>query len=284
MSPEQLSLEQRRGRIAAVAAFLSGIAFLGGAIWYQSINADAPDGKNEHAALLRYFDSHGSEYLAASILQAVGVLLLIVVAVHLYRATKARNPDQQSVVLVMGVYGPFAFAVSTMLRAITYAIIADDFAGRAIQTEAVADDLRDSPVIDVANVLGVTGVLGLGFWLVKGSLDAMRVGLLSRFMGVLGIALGPALVLGFGLLVLPFWLVALGVLFLGRWPRGVPPAWSTGRAQPWPGPGGSRPPEPDAADSGARRNGEVDAVGPGVRKPDVGSTGDIEAEGEQTER
>ena len=68
--------------------------------------------------MLRYFDRHGGEYLASSILQAVGVLLLIVVAVHLYRATKARNPDQQSVVLVMGVYGPFAFASSTMVRAI----------------------------------------------------------------------------------------------------------------------------------------------------------------------
>ena len=85
----------------------------------------------------------------------------------------------------------------------------------------------------MANALGLTGVLALGFWLVKGSLDAMRVGLLTRFMGVMGIALGPALVLGFGLLVLPLWLVALGVLFLGRWPRGMPPAWITGRAEPW---------------------------------------------------
>ena len=91
--------------------------------------------------------------------------------------------------------------------------------------------------------------------------------------------------LGFGLLVLPFWLVALGVLFLGRWPRGVPPAWSTGRAQPWPGPGGATtPPEPVAEDSGAQRNGEVDAIGPGVRKPDAGNPGDIEAEGGQTDR
>ena len=83
-------------------------------------------------------------------------------------------------------------------------------------------------------MLGLTGVLALGFWLVKGSLDAMRLGLLTRFMGVLGIALGPALVLGFGLFVLPLWLIALGVLFLGCWPRGMPPAWSDGRAEPWP--------------------------------------------------
>ncbi|MEA2217731.1 MAG: hypothetical protein QOJ35_357, partial [Solirubrobacteraceae bacterium] len=31
-----------------------------------------------------------------------------------------------------------------------------------------------------------------------------------------------------------FWLIALGVLFLGRWPAGQPPAWVTGEAQPWP--------------------------------------------------
>ncbi len=279
MTPEQLSTERRRGRIAAAAAFVSGIAFVAGAIWYQAINSDAPDGKNEHAQLLRYFDRHGGEYLAASVLQALGVVLLIAVAVHLYRAARARNPDQQAVVLVMGVYGPFAFAASTLLRAITYTVIADDFAGRAVQTERAADDLRDSVVIDVASVLGLTGVIALGFWLVKGSLDAMRIGLLTRFMGVLGIALGPALVLGFGLLVLPFWLVALGVLFLGHWPRGVPPAWIVGRAQPWPGPGGSKPPAQAAGEeSGARRNGEVEAVGPGVRKADA------EPDGQSPER
>ncbi len=115
----------------------------------------------------------------------------------------------------------------------TYTILADDFAGRAVQTEAAADDLLDTPALDIANGLGLTGVLALGFWLVKGSLDAMRIGLLTRFMGIMGIALGPALVLGFGLLVMPLWLVALGVLFLGRWPRGMPPAWVTGRAEPW---------------------------------------------------
>jgi hypothetical protein len=30
------------------------------------------------------------------------------------------------------------------------------------------------------------------------------------------------------------WLLALGALLLGRWPSGVPPAWSTGEAVPWP--------------------------------------------------
>jgi hypothetical protein len=279
MSPEQLSQERRRGLFAAVAAMVSGLAFVVGAIWYQVVNADAPDGKNEDADVLRYFDRHGSEYLGSSILQAVGILLLVVVAVHLYRAAKDRNPDQQSLVLVVGVYGPAAFAASTLTRAVTYTILADDFAGRAVQTERVADDLLGTPILDVANALGLTGVLALGFWLVKGSLDAMRVGLLTRFMGVMGIALGPALVLGFGLLVLPLWLIALGVLFLGRWPRGTPPAWITGRAEPWASRADAQPPgepPPEALNGG--RDGEVDAIGPGVRKPGP------EHEGEPHER
>ena len=270
MTPDQLSLERSRGRIAGIAAMVAGLVFVTGAVWYSAINVDAPDGKNEDADVLRYFDTHGAEYLGAAILQALGIVLLVVVAVRLFRATKDRNPDQQAVVLVVGVYGPVAIAASILLRAVTFTILADDFAGRAVslQTEGAADDLLDTPVLDVAKVLGLTGLLALGFWLVKGSLDAMRVGLLTRFMGILGIALGPALVLGFGLYVLPLWLVALGVLLLGRWPRGLPPAWVTGRAEPWPGPGDRKAPDGTPGEDGeGRRNGEVDAVGPGVRKP-----------------
>jgi hypothetical protein len=102
---------------------------------------------------------------------------------------------------------------------------------------------------------------------VKGSLDAMRMGLLTRFMGILGIALGPAFVLQFGSLILPLWLIALAALFVGFWPSGMPPAWETGKATPWPGAEEREPdaPEPVEVD-GAGRNGEVDSVGAGVRR------------------
>jgi hypothetical protein len=65
----------------------------------------------------------------------------------------------------------------------------------------------------------------------------MRVGLLTRFMGVLGIICGALIVLPI-LSPLPivqtFWLGAMALLLLGRWPNGVPAAWSTGEALPWP--------------------------------------------------
>ena len=81
------------------------------------------------------------------------------------------------------------------------------------------------------------GVFALGLAFVLLSLNAMRVGLLTRFMGVLGIIVGVLFIVPLGSslpIVQAFWLIALGALFLGYWPPGRPPAWATGEAQPWP--------------------------------------------------
>ena len=107
-----------------------------------------------------------------------------------------------------------------------------------------AADIGDSNVLVTAQLIGIPGTqaiglaslaLGLG-WVVI-CLNAMRVGLLTRFMGVLGIICGALIVLPI-LSPLPivqtFWLGAMALLLAGRWPSGVPPAWVTGEAEPWP--------------------------------------------------
>ena len=121
------------------------------------------------------------------------MLLLALVALHLFRATRARRPEEPIVVAVMGVYGPVALALVTVARAVALGVVAGDFAGQSTQTLKAADDAFDDPALLIPQYLGISAVLALAFWLVKGSLDAMRVGLLNRFMGIVGIALGPAL-------------------------------------------------------------------------------------------
>ena len=96
-----------------------------------------------------------------------------------------------------------------------------------------------------AQLIGIPGTqaiglaslaLGLG-WVVV-CLNAMRVGLLTRFMGVLGVICGA-------LIVLPILVAAADRADVlarrdGRccWPAAgraaLPPAWSTGEAMPWP--------------------------------------------------
>jgi hypothetical protein len=56
-------------------------------------------------------------------------------------------------------------------------------------------------------------------------------------MGVLGMIVGALIIVPLGAslpIVQAFWFCALGALFLGYWPAGLPPAWVTGEAQPWP--------------------------------------------------
>jgi hypothetical protein len=79
-------------------------------------------------------------------------------------------------------------------------------------------------------------LLAIAFVLV--ALNAMRVGLLTKFLGYLGMAAAAASLLLIGsapaLLIEVFWLLAVGYLLAGRWPNGDPPAWRTGQAEPWP--------------------------------------------------
>ena len=69
-------------------------------------------------------------------------------------------------------------------------------------------------------------------------LGAMRVGLLTRWMGVLGIFSAVLIFLPIGgatlELVPSFWMVATAILYAGRWPNGMPAAWEAGEARPWP--------------------------------------------------
>lgn len=262
MSPDQIAEERRRGRSAGVAAIVSALLLGGAEIWSQSINGDAPAGNGP--AALRFLDKHRTDLIAAAMLRALGLVLLVIVAVHLYRALKARRPDEPRVVLVTAIYGPLAWAIGTVAVSIALAISASHFAGRQFQTIDAADDaFRTAQLIGLA---ALSGLLALAFWLVKGCLDAMRAGLLNRFMGVLGIVLGPALVVTpFGAYLLPVWVLALGALYLGIWPRGVPAAWREGRAIPWQ-PRGAASIELPENEAPGRRNGEVEAVGPGVRR------------------
>lgn len=87
-----------------------------------------------------------------------------------------------------------------------------------------------------ATGLGIAGGLGFVVALFYTCLWGMRTGLLTRFWGSLGMALGVAALFG----LMPFvllWFLYFGVLLLDRLPGGRPPAWAAGEAIAWPTPG-----------------------------------------------
>jgi hypothetical protein len=134
---------------------------------------------------------------------------------------------------------------------------AQDFATHGSQTYPQANELLSGAGLAVLQYAGLLGSLLLAVAFVLVSLNAMRVGLLTKFMGYLGmIAAGASLLLigsAPALLIEVFWLLAVGYLLIGRWPGGDPPSWKTGKPEPWPTAAEIREQRQQAA--GRRQNG-----------------------------
>ena len=112
-----------------------------------------------------------------------------------------------------------------------------------------SDTTSGDSTLQLAQGLLFPGVLGLVVMMIYVPLQAQRVGLLTRFFGSFGMALGASiiLILPVALLGVLIWTGYLGLLFVGRVPKGRPPAWETGEAIPWQRPGDG---PDDHADSG----------------------------------
>jgi hypothetical protein len=186
--------------------------------------------------LLLTVDEQPWPFLAGRILHAVGTALLAVVFLYLYRAARARRPQTPDVVRVLAIAGPLGVAVTLLATHVTLAGVADEFA-RSGRTPAEAEALLREARPAVLSTLGFVASFTLGAATILVSVNAMRAGLLSRFLGVLGVAVGAlgALQLSTGPpIIQSFWLGAVGLLLLDRWPGGRGPAWDTGHATPWP--------------------------------------------------
>lgn len=118
--------------------------------------------------------------------------------------------------------------------------------------DALAEQISDdSTAGQVGGSLQFPALLGLIVAMVYVPLQAVRAGLLTRFFGTLGMALGVSIILlPPGTLLLSLWIGWLGLLFVDRVPGGRPPAWEAGEAIPWVRPG-------DEASSAAEPSGEA---------------------------
>jgi hypothetical protein len=172
-----------------------------------------------------------------SVVNGLGLLAVAGALSYLFDATQARKPELKPAVRLAAIVGAVLAAVTGVAYAVVIAIKANEFVTHGTQTYEQAHHLTSATIVLALPFLGQAAafLLALGFVLI--ALNAMRVGLLTRFMGYLGIFVGVLVIFPIGSpvpVVQGFWLLALAYLFSGRWPNGLPPAWRTGRAVPWP--------------------------------------------------
>jgi hypothetical protein len=230
----QLEWEARAGRLAAYAAWVAAAVIIA-ALLYRVVVL--PHGADNVKQFLPDVEAHKSAFLVSGILTGLGMLAFIAPLLYLYNATRFRRPELPTVARILIFAGPILFAICSIWFQLRQAHAADQFLAGTVKTNKHAEDvLRDSTTAVAGLSLAASVATGLATVLV--SMNAMRAGLLSRFMGVLGVILGVLFVLP--LIASPiiqlFWLLALGLLLIDKWPGGRGPAWESGEAEPWPVP------------------------------------------------
>lgn len=233
--PDHVSRELRlRSRIALLSA-ASGVLLFAGA----AISAAGPQPKVQELTIqLLVTNRRGALEIVSALVSGLGMLGLGAVLVFLFRSVKARNPGAAPVTWVVALTGAALAAVGQIAYGAVITDKAHQFATHGTQTYPEASALLGSGPVTAAQYGGLLGSLLLAVGFVLISLNAMRVGLLTRFLGYLGVAAAAASLLFIGsppaLLIQVAWLLALAYLLSGRWPNGDPPAWRAGEAVPWP--------------------------------------------------
>jgi hypothetical protein len=247
---ENLAWEAQWAPRAAIAAVLAGLFTVAGVVLPGLALRDRPqvtlfdglhdigDPSNNSGLLLetlKYVDDHIGMLTLGRILMALAAPLTALALIYLFKATRARNPALSQGALIAVVAGAVASLVGIIVGQIAVNMSVSDFLGATDHSTPAAHDALQPSTALTAGLISFIGQVALGLGFVMVALNAMRVGLLTRFMGVLGIMAGVFLAFPFFSIpiVQAFWLVAAGVLFLGRFPN-MPPAWETGRAEPWP--------------------------------------------------
>jgi hypothetical protein len=255
-APEIVARERRAAPRAGLAALAAAVLAVVAGIAPQSIYSDSPrvyvldaikDAAGQNigrpglkTAEILFLDDKGFSLLLVGIAQALSILAIGYVLLFLLDAAMARGAVVPRVARMAVLFGAVATAVANIGLQLAVMVRAHDFATSSDQSTAAAHDVLNSGLVVAASGVGTIGSLSLAAGFVLVAIAAMRVGLLTRFVGILGaivgvlLVLGPALASSSSFIVQAFWLVMVALLLLGRWPSGMPPAWTTGEAHPWP--------------------------------------------------
>lgn len=232
---DQLAYESRvkvpYGIGAAIAALLLVVAAVTGLAGPHSTVSEATIG-------LIYVHKRAGLDLLGALCRGLAYAGLGVSLDWLYRVSRARNPGIPFFIRFFNLIGAPLLAIAVVAYQVVIMSDASSFVKTNLETYVQANAATSGatiPAISIALDLGLLLVTAGFIWIV---LNGMRVGLLTKGMGYGGMVAGVLVlfqIFGYaGLVLQGLWLLALGLLFAGRWPPGLPSAWTSGRAEPWP--------------------------------------------------
>lgn len=251
---ERVAFETKRRARLAVPAFAGGVLYLLGAITLSAtlksiptvgviqgvapaVNGQVDPPISPRAAEIRFYNHHAFGLIAGAMLSAVAIVVLAIVLLFLFDAARFRRPQTAPVSRPLILVGGIGLPVLTVVGEIVQALAAHNFVtGHDFTTHAVEQVVTKNSIYEILGYVTPLAAIALVAGMVTLMVSTVRVGLQPRWMGIVGgvgavILLIPSQELS---LITAFWMVGVGILLMGRFPGGDPPAWSAGVARPWP--------------------------------------------------
>jgi hypothetical protein len=253
---EQVAREQDRRNRLAVPAFAGGFLYLLSSIIISETLNGAPTvgllqglapalsgvanpAVSPRTPEVKFISHHAFSLIAGSALASIAVGALTLVLLVFVDATRFRRPQTWAAARPLVLGGGIAVAVVSVGHQIASAIETHNFVtGHVYTNHAVEQALTTGAANTIGDYVDLLAGLALAAGMIGAMINALRVGLVPRWMAFLGMFAGLLIFLPIGgaeLQIVPaFWMVMIGILFLGKWPKGDPPAWAAGEARPWP--------------------------------------------------
>jgi hypothetical protein len=249
---KQLEWEARQRPRAGIAAIVAVVTMLGGLIGTVQLGNDVPNPSGIETLqralepgpvdqlpslqipALEYLTDHSAAWLLLGVLGMIGAIAGGWSMGFLAVATRARRPELRRWVVYLPIVGGVLAGLAFFMREVAQLVHANNVLDGP---RTVADATKIGGLLIFASALGFFGQLATAGGYVLVSLHAMRAGLLTRLLGTLGIGAGVFTILPilpFGPLLQLLLQAALALLFFRFWMGGIPPAWESGRAEPWP--------------------------------------------------
>jgi hypothetical protein len=265
-SPEEiLERENRLRKPAAYAALLSAALAIVAMFFELTIAGDLPD-KNVATDFVEAINAavqgvpaptsyatrfaefkldHQVPSLMISVLHGVGILLTAPVVILLLRGARERGGSLARWLEPLTFFGIGLLGASTIASGILELQAFNSLSpAEILQAGSIKDALQTGNLVIAANIASISGLI-VGVPLALGAMQAFRVGLIPRVVGLLGVLIGIFIVfrnLPNGPFVIGIWFAFVGMLLLGRVGGGLPEAWATGKAVE-PPPRQPRPPK-----------------------------------------
>jgi hypothetical protein len=286
---EQVAKETARRNRLAVPAFAGGFLYLLSAIIItETINGAPTVGLLEgltpalsgvanpavspRTPWMKFVSHRAAALIGGGVLSGVSLALLTLILLLLVGSVRFRRPQSWRPTRPLVIGGGIGMVLTSVGHELVTAIETHNFSvGHDHSNHAVEQALLTSTANGVVGYIELLAGLALVAGMIATMVNSLRVGLLPRWMAILGIFAGLLIFLpdiSAELQVIPaFWMVMMGILLLGRWPQptGDPPAWAAGVAIPWPSRGGGR--------MGATRTAAATAGGGSVPAPVAPTSG-----------